>query len=733
MKLSKENIQEIIKLYTSGSKPTEIAGRFNIYPNSVNRIIKKNGVQRQYAKKIEEHHKIKSIDLYLSGISSEKISDILNISSDAVRDILKSNNIPIRPPQENKRRNQIKSDFFETIDNEEKAYFLGLMYADGNLSSRSAQISITLKESDSHILENFSNIIYGFIKLKTYHTEVSKIIDKETGTIIDTIFGNKKNDTIKINNYFYDIKKEVRTYTTLSFYGQKIYNDLCNLGCHPNKSFTINFPTSNIIPDHLMQHFIRGFYDGDGGISLISSADGSRARVYFTSTDAMLVGIKNYLFDKLNIQFGPLTSKKKHIRQNKNTRSIEMKATEDVKKFCSFLYKDANVYLHRKFDKYKNFLNLNETKSVSKFVNEKKYGTSYIEPFNGKILTKYEVLKLSNDEIEDVANHLFNFYRNNGFPYPYLTDDEILQEFSKLKSVGLNDCVIEEIVDNKSYKSIRANNQNGLQIFKNFAPHFFEIKSLENRKPNLIDAFNDDKLLMIAIKNRLKEGVNMTGSNILSGFIHSRVAFRASLFHPTVARTIYGMYTKDNDIIYDYSAGFGQRLLGALSLDYNLTYIGVDPEKRTVASNEAIKQFFIEKMPGISKSKNINIKCCGSEEFCPEEYIGKVNFAFSSPPYFNLEKYSDDTRQAYNSGYSFFINNYWKLTGQNIFKLLKNDGILALNINNKVGAFNIKDDMSNILIDIGFKLVDKHLMLIKGNGSYAKPGPKYELILIFKK
>ena len=133
--------------------------------------------------------------------------------------------------------------YFDTIDTEEKAYWLGFLFADGNLSVPSYttkegkikngryKISLELKAEDIEHLKKFA-----------------KAIDYE-----------KEIKTVKCSGYD-DTTKRCR----LMFNNKHMWNTLNNLGCTPRKSLTLQFPN---ISEKLEIPFIRGYFDGDGCLS----------------------------------------------------------------------------------------------------------------------------------------------------------------------------------------------------------------------------------------------------------------------------------------------------------------------------------------------------------------------------------------------------------------------------------------------------------------------------------
>jgi intein/homing endonuclease len=176
--------------------------------------------------------------LYKDGKSNKFIAKKFNINRSTVQRILKKNNIILRKQQHTSRIYKIKNErYFEKIDSAEKAYFLGILYADGYISKNCVEIS--LQKIDQDILKKLSKIIYGKSVLKYRKAQIK-------------LFNNKQ----------YKQKEQTR----FTFTSNKIVKDLKNHGLMENKSLKIRFPYH--INKNLYSHFIRGYFDGDGCICL---------------------------------------------------------------------------------------------------------------------------------------------------------------------------------------------------------------------------------------------------------------------------------------------------------------------------------------------------------------------------------------------------------------------------------------------------------------------------------
>lgn len=697
-KLDDKQIEEIIKLYRNGETPSIIGKQFGIANNSVTRILKRLNVDRNQLIRVNEEVIKIIIEKYQNGISSETIGKDLNLNGTTICRILKRNNIAMRPATENKRKLKLISEnYFEIIDTEDKAYFLGFLYADGNTSKdyldkrgivrKKKAIKICLQAEDRDILEKISMTINGEVRLRSS-------------------FGELHDGTL-------------REYLTWVVYCKKMHQDLMRLGCPPAKTFNIRFPTSEIVPDHLLRHFVRGYFDGDGCISTTSP---SHPVVDFSSNCIFIDGLIKYLTNN-NIKCNrPGVNDKNPLSGN-----VQLTAIENIINFYHFIYDDATIFMQRKYNTFQNYFLYLKNRVNERHQDLSKYGTTYIPKYNDILLLGENIKNISDIDKEQIVNYLYNFYRNNGFPYPILNDNDLIKDFNSISNI--NSLTIE------NNKILTTYHQSGMNVVKHFSPQFYEVNcGNSNDRMSMLDTFNDDDLLKKVIRNRIDGQFNITGNMLKQGLSNSKAAYKASVYNPMIAKFIYEKFSQPDDIVYDFSMGFGQRLLAALSINHPLTYIGVDPMEKTVDGNQNLFSFFNQNVPMLNKK--VKLHCIGSENYCDLQYEGKIALAYSCPPYFNIEKYENNSKQAYfNDSYIDFINVWWRKTSQNILKLLKDDGIIALNVQDMVDGFNLGKDMCNVLRECGFNLIDTYQVQISKNTVFGtKSGShKYEPIFILQK
>ncbi|HAR84094.1 MAG TPA: hypothetical protein DCR69_00020 [Clostridium sp.] len=222
--------------------------------------------------------------------------------------------------------------FFEKIDNERNAYWLGFLYADGCVSEKSEnnkRIIIQLHPDDRYILEQL---------LKDMNSN-------------RPIYVNKKG------------------YVSVNINSTKMANDLINLGCIPRKSLVLKFPDENIVPRQLINHFIRGYLDGDGCISTYVMLKKGRkvptfmCEIKFIGTYDMLYGIKKYFNSEKNILIN---------KHSPSSCQISF-AGKKYKEIVDSLYDNATIYLKRKKDKWDEFkIHIDNKENIRKEKLEKK-------------------------------------------------------------------------------------------------------------------------------------------------------------------------------------------------------------------------------------------------------------------------------------------------------------------------------------------------------------------------
>lgn len=216
------------------------------------------------------------------------------------------------------------NNFFEKIDTEEKAYWLGFIAADGNIRKDMLVCSISLQRRDRQHLEKLSSIFENYYKIKDNDREYPC--------------------------------------STIRVYSKKCCEDLFQYGVTPNKSLTLNVKT-DLIPQELVPHYIRGYFDGDG--SIYCSHPNRTSGYNYDEWGCNFVGTYQDLFF-----FKEYLSLSNKIVKKGKIYELDINGTKKAYDALKKIYENATIYLDRKKEK---FDELSSSQRLNKLVSKRNY------------------------------------------------------------------------------------------------------------------------------------------------------------------------------------------------------------------------------------------------------------------------------------------------------------------------------------------------------------------------
>jgi hypothetical protein len=319
------------------------------------------------------------------------------------------------------------------------------------------------------------------------------------------------------------------------------------------------------------------------------------------------------------------------------------------------------------------------------------------------------------EQLDEYVEDVFNHYRKNGFPYFELTALEKQKELQAAKKYDFRRLIDH---DNK----VIGQSMHGLGLAWSYMPHSFSVQCGNAKTP--MEVFNDDELLRKVIRKRISMGDNMSDNGLRKMLKLFTGTQAVSNFRPTAAAAIYHHFRQSPEAtVWDMSCGYGGRLLGAMLAD--VKYIGTDPCKATFNGLTKINQEFYF---------DAQLHNMGSECFLPE--VNSLDICFTSPPYFDWEKYSDEPTQSYIKypTKDLWVNEFMGDTLSNCYHGLKQDGVLILNIANTKRFTDLEERVIMLANSKGFKLVDTWKLALS-NPNLKNKSEKYkcEPIYIFNK
>ena len=352
--------------------------------------------------------------------------------------------------------------------------------------------------------------------------------------------------------------------------------------------------------------------------------------------------------------------------------------------------------------------------SSNPWLMDRKDNSNVLE-IDGKKLTAAYLWTLNAEERKRILDSVFRHYRENGFPKIELSDAEVNGEFSKI-------CRFDESSVLTKDGFISNSGSCCIDLCKFFCQNeYYRAKGGVETK-SVREVFEDDDLLRRVLKNRMgwnttkEDGVDrpymfpISDKQILNGIRNSGLGYGVSNFRPTVAKWMY-RHAADivcrNDSktrkvkIFDYSAGWCARAMGALSLGFD--YDATDPLTHKDILN------------CVEKLKRPGQECAvfdrGSEEefFRGENFKEKYDVVGSCPPYFDMEIYDEEgPKQSVVSckGYEKWLEIYWLGTVRNCIWMMKPNAVFALVMKDQVNGHPIKQDMTDVLEKCGFSLIE---------------------------
>lgn len=319
LQFSSEQLQNMFDDYVNRIPVNEILQKYDVSYNTFKYLRKKYQISARPP--VVEEDVAKAVEEFTNGTPLLKTAAKYGISTPTIYRYMKQHNIVYR--NGHGRKHHFNEQYFQDIDDEHKAYWLGFLYADGSVTTTDKSCTAPNRLT---------------INISAKDIDIIKMFLKDVG-----------GDDIDIDVY----DPDPRTYGTtpmarINLNSKALCTDLIRYGCVPNKTFKVDVPP---IPMSLMPHFVRGLFDGDGNIT-----GGNSPAFRITGYDVFLAQIKTYLNfacdlnSNANLRYYP--------KKDPRVCDLNFGGKNIVAKIYHHLYDDANIYLERKYKKFKDLLNL---------------------------------------------------------------------------------------------------------------------------------------------------------------------------------------------------------------------------------------------------------------------------------------------------------------------------------------------------------------------------------------
>jgi hypothetical protein len=354
---------------------------------------------------------------------------------------------------------------------------------------------------------------------------------------------------------------------------------------------------------------------------------------------------------------------------------------------------------------------------------ERKYkrGSLTDSPFN---LKGRDWLKTTEKQKRQLCERAFRYWRTRGFPHYQLSDADLASEFRQLLDLDWHQVFARH--------QLRGSNV-GLRLANSFHRSMWSVRVSRYLSP--MDVFKNDSLLRAAIRRSFCIWPDRFAANasclrrILKTFPGTA---SVSNYRPTIAKALVAKYSLRGDSVLDFSAGYGGRLLGCLTLPR--FYLGIEPCSNQVRGLRRMINT-IGKL-NLSHSDAAIYQSC-AEDLMPSLPAESIGLVFSSPPYFNWERYSRESTQSFvrYRTYPEWVTEFLVPVLAESKRVLKRNGYLILNISSGK-RLPSAGDVLRIVERLKLTVVGKYLMVFP-KVPYLHPrnrvAEKCEHLLVFRR
>lgn len=315
--LTSSDVKGILEEYYSGVPSKDLESKYNLKKGTIGYFRKKMNLPK-YQKYTDSMFE-KIIEEHINGKLMKDIEKEYGINNSTIYDYMRKHNIEYK--NEHGRKNFFNQSYFHNIDNEHKAYWLGFIYADGSIyntgsgNTKINRMSINISNKDVALLHKIcEDMEYEDPKIKVY-------------TPCESTYGTN-------------------LMARVDFTSVKLCADLQSWGVRPNKTGTLTSLPD--IPEDLIRHFIRGFFDGDGSIV---------GKPYYTFSiigdTPFLTEIQNILMEECSLNKTKLCA---YPHKSVDIFDLVYGGRIQVGRIFNYLYKNATIYLSRKYETFKQVL-----------------------------------------------------------------------------------------------------------------------------------------------------------------------------------------------------------------------------------------------------------------------------------------------------------------------------------------------------------------------------------------
>ena len=312
-----------------------------------------------------------------------------------------------------------------------------------------------------------------------------------------------------------------------------------------------------------------------------------------------------------------------------------------------------------------------------------------MEPYLEIDEKEWEYIKNTFDK-EDVKESLAKVAMTYEIPYAEISKKDAHRDYLKLKGMKHTDILVngEWFAREGTEYTYNLNFQGKQQYFRrlnagNSSSNYFQQKnrwSVDGSvSPGPQRTWENEKFMTSLMGSAYSLKMPKINRNVLRTMIGLR-KYICAQFKPNVSKVLYDKLRSKN--VLDFSAGWGDRLAGFYASETAEYYVGIDPRKENHPIYNEQSEFYDTHKSMFEPKKKVEFICSPAEDVDFTKYNDTFDTVFTSPPYFNVERYSYDDTQSWvkYKEINEWNEHFLQRTLKNLWCSVKSGGYLLVNI-----------------------------------------------------
>ena len=312
-----------------------------------------------------------------------------------------------------------------------------------------------------------------------------------------------------------------------------------------------------------------------------------------------------------------------------------------------------------------------------------------MEPYLSIDEKEWEHIKNTFDK-EDVKESLAKVAMTYEIPYAEISKKDAHRDYLKLKGMKHTDILVngEWFAREGTEYTYNLNFQVKQQYFRrlnacNSSSNYFQQKnrwSVDGSvSPGPQRTWENEKFMTSLMGSAYSLKMPKINRNVLRTMIGLR-KYICAQFKPNVSKVLYDKLRSKN--VLDFSAGWGDRLAGFYASETAEYYVGIDPRKENHPIYNEQSEFYDTHKSMFEPKKKVEFICSPAEDVDFTKYNDTFDTVFTSPPYFNVERYSYDDTQSWvkYKEINEWNEHFLQRTLKNLWCSVKSGGYLLVNI-----------------------------------------------------